>query len=409
MRLTIANLGTGTLTVDTDASLAVTGALTIGDPPGSQVGTLNFNGGTISAGSFTRSSSSNFNWTNGTLLVTGGAFNNNGALVINGSGLDDLPALRLASGAQSTVANTPNVTIGANRQGALIVSGGSNFQTTTASIGTQDGGDGSLHVEGLNSTFSTTGDLGAGGTTTTAGGLGTVTLGPGGTVTVGGTLRLWGGGGISLQGGTLRFNNLAANGGSTVFSAGTVEVTSNFNANAAALAALLGPTHSLGVGRKINTLNNTMNLQSNLTVSGGAIAGNVLTLNSDVVARFDTGGTATFIGGITNPSGARMFVTDSTVAAGTTYANSGELHLSGSTATVNAIAFTNNGLVEGAGRINSVVTNNSPDKFVSRPASGSKSSALPARISTTAWSTSTAARSNSAAASPTAAPAPAAA
>ena len=55
---------------------------------------------------------------------------------------------------------------------------------------------------------------------------------------------------------------------------------------------------------------------------------------------------------------ARIYVTDATVGAGTTFTNGGELHLAGSTATVNGTGLTNSGLVEGSGRINSVVTNN---------------------------------------------------
>ena len=185
-----------------------------------------------------------------------------------------------------------------------------------------------------------------------------MTLGTGGTVQVDGTLRLWGGGTINLVGGTLRFNTLAANGGKVVFSAGTVRVDSNFNANAAALDALLGPGHTIGFGRKIETPNNTMNLQTNLTVSGGAIAGNTLSLSTDVVARFDSDGSATFTAGITNPAGARIYVTDATVGAGTTFTNGGEVHLAGNTATVNAAAVNNTGLIDGSGRVNSVVTNN---------------------------------------------------
>ena len=265
--LSIAAQGAGTLTVDTDASLAATGALTIGDPAGAPVGSLNFNGGTITAGSFTRVGASTFNWTDGTLLVNGGAMNNGGAsLVINGSALDDLPALRLSGGANSTIANLPNLTIGSNRQGAVIVSGGSNFQTTTAAIGSADGGNGSLHVEGLGSTFSTNGDLGVGGTTTSAGGLGGITLGPGGTVTAQGTLRLWGGGTINIAAARSNSTPSPPTEARQSFLPAPSKSLPSFNANDAALDALIGPAHTLGLGRKIETPNNTMNLQSNLTV-----------------------------------------------------------------------------------------------------------------------------------------------
>lgn len=355
--LGIATLGSGTMTVDTSATVSATGALTIGDPAGAPVGTLNFNGGVISVGSFTRAGSSQFNWTDGTMIVNGGTFNNNGAaLTINGSDLDDIPVLRIASGGQVTAASVPNITIGGNRQGALIVSGGSSFTTTTASIGGQDTGTGSIHVEGLNSSFTTTGDLGVGGTTVTAGGLGTITLGPKGTLTAGAVLRLWDGGTINISGGTLRFNQLAANGGKVVFNSGAVQVNGNFAANTPALDALLGPTHTLGAGRKIDTLTNSFNLQSDITVAGGTIAGNAFAMNQ-VVARFESGAKAEFTGSFSIVTGGRVFVTDSAVSANG-LSNNGELQLAGSTATVTAPTVNNFGLIAGAGRLNGVITNN---------------------------------------------------
>jgi T5SS/PEP-CTERM-associated repeat protein len=356
--LNVGSLGSGTLTVEAGATVSATGPLTLNDPAGAPVATLNFNGGTISAGSFTRSGGSVVNWTDGTLFVNGGAFNNGGAnLTINGADLNDAPVLRLASGAQSVAANLPNLTIGANRQAAVIVSGGSSFQTTTASLGTVDSGSGSLHVEGLNSNFSTSGDLSIGGTSATSGGLGTVSIGPSGTITAGSTLQLWSGGQITVGGGTLRFNSFAANGGSVEFNSGTIQALTTLSANAPLLDALLGATHVLGTGRKIESPGSTMNLQSNLIVSGGTVAGSLLSISANVIARIESGANVTFNSGITNPAGARTYVTDSTVSAGTIFTNGGELHLAGSTATVNATGLTNTGLVDGSGRINSVVTN----------------------------------------------------
>lgn len=358
--LTIAGSGAGTVTVENDGVLSTTGTLTIADPAGAVQGTLNLKGGSISAAGFTRDAGAAFNWTGGTLLVNGGVFNNGGAdLSVNGSSLTDLPALRLSAGATANATQVPNLTIGSNRQGSVIVSGGSNFQVMTASLGTTDGGTGSLHVEGAGSNFTTTGDLGLGGTTTAAGGLGGITLGPGGIVSSQGTLRLWSGGTINLVGGTLQFGSLAANGGKMNFNSGTVRALTSLNASAAVLDAMLGPTHVLGPGRRIETAPGlAMNLQSNLSAVGGAIGGGSLALNSDVVARFESGANATFTSGITNPAGARIYATDSTVSAGTTFANNGELHLAGSTATINGTAFNNSGLVEGSGRVNMVITNN---------------------------------------------------
>ena len=357
--LNIAALGSATLSVETNSLLNVTGAVALGNPAGPQIGTLNLTGGTITAGSFSRAAGATLNWTSGTLLVNGGTFKNAGEnLVLNGSGLDDLPALRLSSGASSVAGDLPSLTIGSSRKGAVVVSGGSNIQLTTASIGSLDGGSGSLVVEGFNSQFYATGDLGVGGSTVAAGGLGNVTIGLGGTVRTDSTLRLWSGGNITLSGGTLRFNTLATNGGKFTFNAGTIQANAALNANAAALDAIVGSTRVLGFGRKIDSLGNAFNAQSDLNVTGGAVAGGVLNVSSGVIMRFEAAGTGTFTGGVVNASGARIYVTDATLAAGTTLTNSGEILLAGTAATINGTGLTNTGLVSGSGRVNSVITNN---------------------------------------------------
>ncbi len=358
--LTVASLGSGTLTVETGGSLTTTGLFSLFDPAGSPNGTLNFQGGTITANGFLRNTTSTLNWTDGTFVINGGVLNNGGAaLTINGADGDDLPALRLASGATSSAANLPNLTIASNRQGAAIVSGGSSFQTTTASIGSQDGGNGTLLVEGVNSTFSTTGELNVGGTTSTGGGIGTLTLGNSGTIVVGDRLRLWNGALVNMNGGTLVFNTIAANGGRFNFVSGTVQASSSLTANAAILNAILGTTHELGTGRQLDVPGNALNLQSDITVNGGTLSGGSLAIATGVNTRVSSGGNATFTGAITNPAGARMFVTDANVTAGTSFTNSGELTFDGTSATVNAASFTNTGLVTGSGRINVVITNGS--------------------------------------------------
>lgn len=358
--LTVANLGTGTLTVESGGSLTTTGALNILDPAGTPNGTFNFQGGTVSVGSFSRSATSTFNWTDGTFLVNAGAFNNGGVnLTVNGADGDDVPVLRLSSGAQSTAANMPNLIVGSTRQGAVIVSGGSSLQTTNASIGAQDGSTGTLLVEGANSAFSVSGDLNLGGTATTGGGIGTLTVGNSSTVLVTNALRLWNAALVNMNGGTLFFSSLVPNGGRFSFTAGTVRVTSAFAANAAALDAILGPTHVLGAGRRIDVPNHTLFVQSDLSVEGGALSGNSLNVAAGINTRVSSGGNLTFTNGITNVAGARMFATDATISAGTTFTNNGELTLGGTTATVNANTLANTGLLAGAGRINNIVTNSS--------------------------------------------------
>lgn len=356
--LTVAATGNGTLTVDTGGTLTTTGTLTLSDPAGTPNGTFNFQGGNVNVASFVRSATSNFNFTDGTMIINGGSFNNGGAaLVLNGADADDLPAIRLASGATSVAANLPTLTIGSSRQGGVVVSGGSSFQTTTTSIGAQDGSNGALLVEGVNSVFSTTGDLNVGGGAATGGGIGTVTAGISGTITAGGALRLWNGATINMSGGTVNFNTLVANGGRVNFSSGTLRANANFAANVATMDAILGPTHSLGAGRRIDVPANTLILSSDLSVDGGTVTGNVLSVAANVLTTIQAGGRFAANTGIVNSAGARMFVTDASVDAGPAmFNNSGELHLGGTSATVTALNVANAGLITGNGRLNSVVT-----------------------------------------------------
>ena len=203
--LTVASLGSGTLTVESGGSLTTTGLLSLLDPGGHSERNAQFPGrndhgkqlpaqplpprsiGPTAHSSLTAASS----------ITAAHSSRSTVAKVTT--------CLRCACrpAQHSTAANLPNLTIGSIRQGAVIVSGGSSFQTTTTSIGTQDGGSGTLLVEGVNSAFSTTGELNVGGTATTGGGIGTVTLGNSGTVTVGDRLRLWNGALINMNGGTL--------------------------------------------------------------------------------------------------------------------------------------------------------------------------------------------------------------
>jgi hypothetical protein len=160
-----------------------------------------------------------------------------------------------------------------------------------------------------------------------------------------------------MSGGTLIFNTITANGGRFNFASGTVQASTNLAANAAVLNTILGTTHELGTGRRLDVPGNALNLQSDITVNGGTLAGGSLSIATGVNARVSSGGNLTFTGGIANPGGARMFVTDSTASAGTTFTNGGELTLAGTSATINATGFTNTGLVTGTGRINNVLTN----------------------------------------------------
>jgi T5SS/PEP-CTERM-associated repeat protein len=356
--ISVATSGKGTLMVDTGGSVSATGALTIGDPTGTPVGTVNFDGGTISVGGFTRAAGAVFNWTDGVLQLVGGNLNNAGAnLVINGNDAADAPTLRLTSGAISLTTDVPNLTVGGSRQGGVSVIGGSRLQTVTTAIGAVDTGAGVVLVEGRDSLFSTSGDLGVGGSTTAAGGTGVLTVNADGMVSVGGTMKLWSGGTVNMNGGTLAITNLAPNGGKFAFNSGRLQFLGNFTANASALDAILGVSHTLSLGRTIDLGNNAFNIATNLVVDGGTIQGATLAFGATNVVTIQNSGVMTFTGAITNPAGSRVFVGNGELRAGTTLTNAGELRLAGGATTIAAASVNNTGLISGNAVVNSVVTN----------------------------------------------------
>jgi T5SS/PEP-CTERM-associated repeat protein len=356
--ISVATSGKGTLTVDTGGSVSATGAISIGDPTGAPVGTVNFDGGTISAAGFTRASGAVFNWTDGVLQLVGGNLNNAGAnLVINGNDAADAPTLRMTSGAISLTTDVPNLTVGNNRQGGVSIIGGSRLQTVTTSIGAVDTGAGVVLVEGRDSLFSTSGDLGVGGTTTAAGGTGVLTVNANAMVSVGGAMKLWSGGTVNMNGGTLALTSLAPNGGKFAFNSGRLQFLGNFTADAGALDAILGVAHTLSAGRTLDVGSNAMNVATNLTVDGGTIQGATLTFGSTSVVTIQNSGVAAFTGAITNPAGSRVFVGNGELRAGTTLTNAGELRLAGGATTISATAVNNSGVLAGNGLVNSVVTN----------------------------------------------------
>ena len=230
--------------------MTTAGALNINDPGGAALGTLNLAGGAITAQSVTRAGA--VNWTDGTLTVFGGTFNNGGAnLTLNGGDDDDLPTLRMASGATGTNFAATSLTLGSSRRGALAVTGGSALTVTDAHLGSLDGGDGTLTVSGAGSELAATGSFAVGGTTAAAGGTGTVNLDNSGRLRVDGTLRLWPGGTIELNGGTLRLATLDPRGGKVDLTTGKVQFTSSqtLGQTDGVADAILGPAHLLGSGQ----------------------------------------------------------------------------------------------------------------------------------------------------------------
>jgi T5SS/PEP-CTERM-associated repeat protein len=270
--------GSGTLTVADGGNVTTTGVLNINDPAGTAIiGTLNLSGGSITAQSVTRAGT--LNWTDGTLTVFGGTFNNGSAnLTINGGGAGDLPTLRMAGGATGTNFATTTLTAGSSRGGAIEITGGSTLAVSEAHLGALDGGSGTLTVSGLNSQFATTGILAVGGNGSMAAGAGVVNVASSGEVRVQGMLKLWAGGTINLSGGTLKFATLDPRGGRVNFNSGRVQFLSSqtLGASDGIADALLGPAHSLGLGQTLDAAGGALTVATNLTLDGGRLEGSQL-------------------------------------------------------------------------------------------------------------------------------------
>lgn len=356
----VGSSGDGKLTVLDGGEVVSSGAVSVIDPAGAPEARLTIHGGSLTAHDFTRDGSGVLDFTDGTLTVVDGLFSNGGAsLTLNGGAAGDRPTLRLRQAASATSANVGNLLIGDDRAATVEVTGGSSLEVPSVSLGAQDGGDGILTISGNNSAFSTNGgDINVGGTAKVGGGSGTVNIETGAWASTGmaGTLRLWAGGQVNVNGGTLYYNALASYGGKVNFNSGRITGLNNISADATTLTTLLGPAHELGIGRTI-ACNSTMTLSSAIDVNGGSLVGTSLSLGSGGSAEIRGGGSVAF-SGVTTAAGSRVFLSDGLLSPGSTLTNGGEISLSGPRATIGTGTLTNNGKLGGTGLVQSKLTNN---------------------------------------------------
>ena len=365
--INVANLGAGTLTVSNGGAINTSGTLNINDPAGTPFGTLNFDGGTITAASVVRAAGGIFNWTDGTVRIVDGAFNNAGAnLTINGADATDLPALHLADTAGGSGFTPTTLTVGANHQGALAITGGSALTVTNLLIGSTDGGSGTVTVGGnassltVDGTGSGFGVIAVGGTVTAGGGAGVLNIDAGATV-ISDSLQIWAGGTVNLNGGTLQTLPFGSTAGQFHFNSGTY----HFNGSAAGnftpfYDALLGFEHRLTAGKAIIYDANFFFSGMSLIIDGGAFTvGTGLTVSPNSILEVRSGSLAS--GTLTNDAASQVVLTGGNTTLTTTFTNAGDLRLAATTdfALITGTTLTNTGLIHGNGQIGMGMTNNS--------------------------------------------------
>ena len=357
--INVAALGTGTLNVSNGGAVT-TGTLNLNDPGGVGIGTLNFDGGTITTGSFSRVLTAPLNWTDGTLHIANGTFNNAGAnLIINGADAADLPTLRLSGNSGGAGFGATTLTVGNTRAGALEITGLATLSVTNVVTGTQDTGSGTITVSGGGAQFVAVGTLGVGGTSSSVGGTGVLNISNGGTVSTN-ALFLWNRGTVNLDGGTLNTFTFDANGGVFNFNSGTVHFTGGQSGGLdSRYDALLGHEHRLTAGKTIRYDLNFGFTDMDFVVDGGTLdVTTTLAVGSGSILDVRSGNISAST--LTNNAAGQIVLSGGSVALGTTFTNPGDLRLAATSdfSLITGTTLTNTGLIHGNGRVGMALTNN---------------------------------------------------
>lgn len=355
---------TGSLTVgSTSATPLGTALVTVSDGVFS-VGTtttvqtvgssrLTVDGGTFRTGSLT--ANGRLTHTNGRLEIVGGTFTPTtaaAAYVVNGGLNADNPTLAFF-GPTAAFTNVTTLTVGSTKRGAFEVLAGANLTFDAIDIGSTATGAGSVLVSGAGSRLTGTNGLAVGGTSAAAGGIGTLTVGPGGTATTPGTLSLWAGGTLNLNGGKVKAASIAANGGAVNFVSGEVRLTSIATIDAALGTALFGTARELSAGRTLS--GNDLTVGTNIDVTGGALTSNGSLTNAGtlrVSAGLAQGNT------VVNQAGRTITVSGTGELVATIgMSNAGTLLLADNQVAVGGGTLTNSGTIRGTGLVNAPLSN----------------------------------------------------
>jgi fibronectin-binding autotransporter adhesin len=375
-----ASTSTGDITQfeQTAGQTTVAGALTIGstNPTTAPTALATVSGGVLSVGTSTTVQAVGST----RLTVAGGVFRTgsltaNGRLTHNGGRLEiiggtftptttaagysinglldgDNPTLAFY-GPSAATANITSLAVGSTKRGGLEVMSGAELTFDAVQIGENAGSSGTVIVSGNGSRLTGTNGVAVGGTTSAAGGAGTMTVGPGGSVATPGTLSLWAGGALNVEGGKVEAGSIAANGGSVNFLSGEIELTAAATIDAALGTALLGAGRQVSSGRTLSGA--ALTIGTSLGVSGG-------TLRSDNA--LTNAGTLTVTSGlalaqtIVNQAGRTITVAgNGELLADAAINNAGTLVLADNQVSVNGGGLNNTGTVRGSGSIAAPLAN----------------------------------------------------
>ncbi len=367
------NLGTGTLGTGiynlSGGTLAAT-SIALGGIAG-DAGSLNVIGGTLSATTLLvgTNGTGTCNITGGTLSIT--------ALTVGGNGVGTF----IQSAGQTTI-------------GTLNVFRGSTFTSTSGSLAT----NGAVTVDAATFSIASALVLISGSPSLTVKDAGLVSI-PNSGVLLDGTMSLQSDGvlnasldvsmfnsndRISLDGGRLSASTIGLNGGTVIFNSGTLNLTGSSGLSVFA-GGVVGNAIDLTATRSLE-INNTTTLVNNLstvTLDGGTFSTGTLAGSGFVVfnsgtfrltaSDLDIGSTGPFgntfdvtpamhlqVTGASNKAiidpGALLYMPGGSLSA-TTITNNGEIQLASGATRIAGGTLTNNGLIDGSGRIDNALVN----------------------------------------------------
>ena len=194
----------------------------------------------------------------GTLNIeAGGRVSSRQGFLGGGSGST---ATATVTGADSTWTNSDELYVGDEGSSTLNIEAGGQVSNTDGCIGYDSGSTGTVTVDGTGSVWNNTNSLYVGGSSSGAGGMGSLTVQNGGQVTVGGTLKTWeADSAITVKGGALTAGVLTGSTGTirTTDPAGGAALTVGSAASGTFSAALrddTGPGSLTKIGAGTQTL-----------------------------------------------------------------------------------------------------------------------------------------------------------
>jgi T5SS/PEP-CTERM-associated repeat protein len=304
----VSNSGTGTLNVQGSANVDIGGTLNVwsGDH-------VNLSGGTLRLNGYSQNSPGVFNFTSGTLKLTGTRVVGSdaaisgilggaptiltGRSVVVEGGLDANANVFVTGGALQVGSGASSLRVGETANSTLNISSGGSVTAVFAFIGSVNGStSGTLIVDGAASSFTSAFDLriahntpglmtiSNGGTVTTTNnatlgemssgtftvtltgagskwnigqslavgpsGSGTMNVGYGTLVSVGTAVGIYGTSTLTLNGGTLRFDTLTDSNNRLVFNTGTIQLAGNrIVGTDSAISHLFGPAAAVPTGK----------------------------------------------------------------------------------------------------------------------------------------------------------------